>query len=370
MLEKAKGKYNEHVFERYKDSLNSISDLFGDGYEGMSPLFYLLNKRYLHWLDNDPAVAVSEKEIRFRKKFYKILKAIGPGVLKCTQVYENRKRLNDPNCTDEDEPVKLPDGPVIFAANHGFHDDILATVLAADRPVYLIWGSLPLLFNTPDGFATATVGCVCANRKNRASRQAMLEKALRAMEYGMSIAFFPEGGWNKTSELLALPLWKGIYDLSAASGCPVVPITHYVRDREILKKKNIIHTVIDDPLSMHSMTLEKALCTLRDTYASWTYQMMEAYGRSDRKTELQGFTTSDEKWHAHLKERMKGVARYDSTIEKYADYRPKEIIRPEDVFAPIAAIQERNITVQNVKMLLAARELVKERKNSDFQRLY
>lgn len=363
-------RFDQRVFEKYKPALASFSDLLGDGHESMSPLFYLLNKRFLHWLDNSPDVAVDEKEIRFRKKFYKVLQAIGPGVLKCTQVYEDRKKLNDPNCTDEDEPIKLPDGPVIFAADHGFHDDVLASVLAARRPVYIAWGSLPLLYNTFDGFASSLVGAVCMNRKSSASRKAFQAKALKAMEHGMSILIFPEGGWNKTSELLALPLWKGVYDMSLAAKCPVVPITHYVRDPEVLSKKNYIHTVIDDPLPLHELSQQEALRTLRDNYASWTYKMAEAYGRSTREAEMHGFAASDERWHAHLQERMKGVARYDSTIERCADFRAKTIARPEDVFAPIAAIREKNITPQNVKMVLAARELVKQRRRSDFQRLY
>ena len=72
MFEKAKEKYNKKVYEQYSDCLNDISDLFGDGYDGLSNLFYLWNRRYLHWLDNDPEKAVSVKEIRFRRKFYKV----------------------------------------------------------------------------------------------------------------------------------------------------------------------------------------------------------------------------------------------------------------------------------------------------------
>lgn len=364
----------EHFFQqvclKYQSALDSPADLIGDEYAGMSPLFYLLNRRYLHWLDNNPAVAVREKEIRFRKRFYPVLQAVGPGALKCTQVFENRQRLMDPSCDDVDPHPQLPDGPVIFAANHGFHDDVLASVLAARRPVYIAWGSLPLLYNTFDGFASSLVGCVCLNRKSSASRKAFTAKALQAMEHGMSILAFPEGGWNKTSEVLALPLWKGVYDLSVASGYPVVPITHYVRDPEVLNKKNIIHTVVDDPLPLYDLPRQAALRLLRDTFAIWTYTMMEAYGRSTREMEMRGFLTSDQRWHAHLRERMKGVARYDSSIEKCADYRPKDITRPEDAFAPIAAIREESITPQNVKMVLAARELVKECQQSDFQRLY
>ena len=360
----------QNLITPYRDSLNAISDLYGDGCSGMSDLFYLLNHRVLHWLDNDPTVAVREKEIRFRKRFYPVLQKIDPGVLACTQVIENRKQLENPTCAEPDEPIRLPDRPVIFAANHGFHDDVLATVLTAGRPCYYVWGSLPLLYNTFDGFATSLVGCVCVNRKNAASRKALVAKAVKAIEYGMSIIIFPEGGWNKTSERLMLDLWKGVYDISAAAKCDVVPIAHYVRDMEVLDKKNLIHTVMDDPIRLYAYERDEGLTILRDTLASWQYKMMEAYGRSDRMTEMQGFDTSDDRWHAHLKERMKGVARYDSTIERYADYRPKNVIRPEDAFLPIAQISDDAMTAQNMQAVLAARKLVQERTDSDFQRLY
>lgn len=370
MFQKAKEKFDQKVYEQYKDCLNDISDLFGDGYDGMSNLFYLWNRRYLHWLDNDPVVAVSEKEIHLRRKFYKVLQKIGPSVLKCKQVFENRNLLNDPTSTQMDEGIVLPDKPVIFVSNHGFHDDVLATLLAARRHAYYVWGSLPLLFNTFDGFASALVGGSCVNRNNKNSRSHSLAKALKVIEYGTDLIVYPEGGWNKTSERLVLDLWKGAYDFSLAARCEVVPIVHYVRDAEVLDKKNIIHTVVDDPIKLYEMPMDEALTYLRDVLASWQYKMMERYGKSTREVEMTSHETADEKWHAHLKERMKGVARYDSNIEKHADYRPKSIVRPEDAFKAIAQIPDSNITSENVKMILEARKLVAEREACDFQRLY
>ena len=269
MFQKAKEKYNRKVYEQYSDCLNDISDLFGDGYDGMSNLFYLWNRRYLHWLDNDPEAAVSEKEIRFRRRFYKVLQKIGPSALKCTQVFENRKLLDDPDSTEDDTPVNLPDEPVIFVPNHGFHDDVLASVLAARRHAYPIVGSLPLQYNTFDGLASALVGGVCVNRYNKNSRSHSLAKALKVMEYGTDLIVYPEGGWNKTSERIVLDLWKGVYDISKAARCPVVPIVHFVRDMEVLDKKNLIHTVIDDPIKLYEMPMDEGLRYLRDVFASW-----------------------------------------------------------------------------------------------------
>ena len=69
-----------------------------------------------------------------------------------------------------------------------------------------------------------------------------------------------------------------------------------------------------------------------------------------------------------MKERMKGVSRYDSEVEKNSEYRPKTVIRAEDVFRPIANIQ--NMSAQNIKSVLHAKELVKTIEESDWQKLF
>lgn len=368
--QKKKQEYDKKVFERYKDVLTSYTDLVGEDYDGMSNMFYLLNKRYLHWLDNDPNIAIKENEIKFRRWFYKILKIVGPSMLKCTQVIENRKTLNDSTTIEKDEQIVLPNKPVIFVANHGFHDDVLATVLAANRHAYIIWGSLPLLFNTFNGFASSLVGAICVNRKSKLSRHASIEKAKKVIEYGTDVILFPEGGWNKTSEKLVLDLWRGVYTLSCETQCEVVPITHYVRDMEILNKKNIIHTVVDTPVSLYKMTQDDAIIYIRDNFASWLYKMMEKYGQTTRAHELDRYTSGNQKWHEHLKERMKSVERYDASIEKCADYRPREIVRTEEAYRTIANIKTENINTMNIKMVLEAQKLVNCIEENDFQRLY
>ena len=133
-----KNKYKQEILEKYADVINGIEDLLGDGYDDMSTLFYLVNRHYLHWMDSNPDIAVSEKEIKTRRKIYKILQKFGPKILGCTQVIENRKYIDNPSCNEDDDKVVLPDRPVIFVANHGFRDDILATTLAAGRHSYFL----------------------------------------------------------------------------------------------------------------------------------------------------------------------------------------------------------------------------------------
>ena len=360
--------YKKLICERYKESITDFSDLLGDNYEEMSKLFYLYNRKYLYWLDNNPKVAVKEKDILFRRKFYNFLKIVGPKMLGCTQVFENRKKIDNPSCNLEDDKVILPDQPVIFIANHGFRDDVLATTLAAGRHAYLYCGSLPLFYNQVEGLATSLVGQIMVNRKSKDSRKASVDKCLEVMKYGSDIILFPEGGWNKTKEQLVLDLWKGVYKLSCLRKCDVVPISHYVRDLEIVDKNNIIHTVVDNPIPIYEMSEKEALQTLRDNLASWQYKMAEIYGKTTRDEELKGFKNSDEKWENHLKKRMVAVDRYDSTIEKVSDYRPKEKIRIEDVYKPISEIS--NITKENINEVSYAKKLVKEKEKTDFQRQF
>ena len=113
------------------------------------------------------------------------------------------------------------------------------------------------------------------------------------------------------------------------------------------------------------MEKPEALRFLRDTLSTYQYIMMEKYGRSTREKEMQGFDTSHEKWEAHLTERMKAVEYYDIDVEKKSEYRPKHIVRPEDVFEPIAAIQ--NVNALNIQDVLFAKQILCEEKQRDYQ---
>ena len=369
MFENYKNKINQKVMVSYADALSSFDDLIGTGHEKMSAMFYLLNRYQLYCLSNDASVAVTEKFIARRRRIFQLIRLLGANMLACSQVIEDRDYINDPQKPSAAaKPPQLPDKPVIIVANHGFRDDVLATVLASDRHGVKLCGSLPMFYNTFNGFASSLIGDIVVNRRIKESRKASLEKAKRVLELGADLILFPEGGWNKTSEKLTLELWGGVYDISKATGCAVVPIVHYNREPEILDKKNIIHTVVDDPIPLYEMERPEALRYLRDVLSSWQYKMAEIYGRSTREEELKGFSNSNEKWRAHLAERMKVVDYYDAEIEKNSEYRPKTIVRAEDVFRPIAKIQ--NVTAQNVKDVLYAKELVKTIEESDWQKLF
>lgn len=365
-----KKRYKEIIANRYQDSLTGFDDLLSAGCADTTALYYLLNRHWLYLLSNNPEIAVDEGDLRRRKKLYSLVKKLGKGMIACTQVMEDCAWIDCPNGErPQNVPVPdLPDHPVIFVSNHGFRDDVLASVLAAGRHAYKICGSLPMFYNSFNGFASSLIGDIVVNRKVKESRRASLEKAKRVLDLGTDLIIYPEGGWNKTMERPMLELWGGVYEISKAAKCEVIPIIHYNREPEILDKKNLIHTVICEPIPLYEMEKTEALRYLRDEMASWQWKMMEIFGQSTREQEIGDYSDCNEKWKAHLTERMKAVEFYDEEIEKNAEFRPREIVRAEDVFRPIANIQ--NVTPLNVKDVIYAKELVKTIEESDWQKLF
>ena len=249
--------------------------------------------------------------------------------------------------------ITLPKEPVIWMANHAFKDDVCATICAAQRHSYILFGSVPQFYNTFDGVSAYINGVAMTNRKVKASKKASLDKSLRAMEYGADLIIFPEGVWNKTPHIPIIQLWPGIYRIAKKTGAKVVPIVHYSVDMLNKDKNNIIHTVIDDPIDISNLSEEEALTLLRDTMATWSYLMMEKYGKSTRKKEVGTHKTSQEAWEEHLIERVKTADRYDIEIEKCADYRPRTIEDPREIWEKniislIGEVTDRERTEKNI----------------------
>ncbi len=345
----------------YGDKISNINDLTGG--EKPTILFYFLARHLRYLLENEPELTLSKEGIEFRRKINVLLKKIGKLFLKNPQIFENRQELINPGCEKPDSEILLPKEPVIWMANHAFKDDTLATILAAKRHAYILFGSLPQFYNTFDGITAYLNGVAMTNRKVKNSRHASLDKAQFLINNGADLMMFPEGVWNKTSESLILHLWPGIYRTSQDTGAKIVPIVHYLKDMATPGKTNPIHTVVDDPIDITNMSEKQALEYLRDVMATWLYLMMEKYGKSTREECLNG-SSYDEAWERELIKRVATTGRYDTEIEFSADYRPREIINPEDVWQDIASLEP---TKENVGSVVYAQKLVLAREKRDFQ---
>lgn len=313
---------------------------------------------------------MSERGVKCRRHFHFLIKMLGARFLKNPQIFENRNFLRkpdkDPIAPDKD--ILLPKEPVIWAGNHAFKDDGLATILAAKRHAYILFGSLPQFYNTFDGITAYLNGVIMINRKVAASKKSATAKAVRAVGYGADLMVFPEGVWNKTPNRLLLDLWPGIYRIACETGAKVIPVVHYMRDCTGRESNNPIHTVIDDPIRIDDIGEQAALRYVRDVLATWFYLMMEVYGKSTREKEVCSRISSAAAWERELTARVQTLDRYDRGIELCADYCPKEIVRPEQVWQEIAEIER--VTPKNAAFVAYAGRLLEELRQQDFQRRF
>lgn len=308
---------------------------------------------------------LSEASMAFRRLIHPIIMLLVPVFMDYKQVIESKNALLDINAPDE--PLKLPKDSVIWCVNHGFKDDIAASIHAT-RHSYMFFGSLPHFFNTFDGVALFLNGVILCNRKNRAMKKAASALAVESLKKGNDMTILPEGVWNKTPEKLVLDLWPGVYRMAKETGSKVVPVIHYLGDPHKKYEGNAIHTVIADPVSMEGLSEKEGLELLRDTMATWYFLLMEKYGQTTRAELLDGFETADDAWESYISMHTGCVKYYDREIELSADYRPKQIIRPEDVWQSVADI--RNVHTGNASHIHFARQLVAREKRRDFQRRF
>lgn len=352
--------------------ITSELDLIGDNKKA-SLMYNYMVKKFGYLLNSD---LLSEEEIALRKKVNLFIKKIGPLFLQNTQVFENRNTLKNSNDTTPDKPITLPDNPVIWMPNHGFKDDPLASVLACKRNAYFLFASLPQFYNSFDGITAWLNGVTMFNRKSEVSRNMCIDNCVNVLNHGVDLILYPEGILNKSANELVLDLWPGIYRVAKETGANIVPIVHYLRDKGPKNIKNkihptkddIIHTVVDEPIKIDDLSEKAALEYLRDVMATWLYLMIEKYGHITREELIGKYSDPINALEEKLVHNLSTMDYYDSSIERSSDFRPKDKVRPEDVFESIAEID--NIIARNVNDVIYAQKLVRQRKREDLQRRF
>lgn len=367
MLNTLKKKRLSQILHANDGYITGLSDLSAD--REPSFFFYLMGRHYGTLIQNNPKDSAIRRGVKIRHILHPILLKVSPLFMPQKHIIENRENLKQGRpTTTPDMGITLPKEPVIFAPNHGFKDDVAATVVAAKRHFYILFGSLPQFYNTFDGVSAWLNGSILLNRKVKKSSQSTVAKAAQVLNAGADLMLYPEGVWNKSPNRLLLDFWPGIYRICKETGVQVVPIVHYIEDSAKRTPDNIVHTVVDDPIRLDDKTETEALELLRDTIATWKFLMMEQYGRSTREEVFRGFNSYEEAWEHHLTQRVKTADYYDTEIEFCADYRPRKVVHPETVWQTVADIQ--NVTPENADHVAFAQKLVAQAQKNDFQRRF
>lgn len=351
------------VISKYADNITSSADLLGSAKP--SVLFYPLANLLRGLICGKGERMLSGVSMTLRRLIHPIIMLLVPAFMDYKQVFESKNALLGIDAPDK--PLELSKEPVIWCVNHGFKDDVAASIHAT-RHSYVYFGSLPHFYNTFDGLALFLNGVILCNRKIRRLKQASYDLAVRSLRKGNDLTILPEGVWNKTPEKLMLDLWPGVYRMAKETGSKVVPVIHYLADPHRKYAGNVIHTVIADPVSMEGLSEKEGLELLRDIMATWYFLLMEKYGQTTREELLAGFDTADKAWESYMSMHTGCQKYYDLEIELCADYRAKDIIRPEDMWKSVADIQY--VHSGNVSHVKYARQLVAREKRRDFQRRF
>ena len=325
-------------------------------------IFDYLVQNYAHLLENDIDTVLPDSSFQEGETFHKLITKYGKLFLKNPQIIEDRCKLlrNDTETFPDRNraslgKVKLPDEPVIFIANHHFKDDVLATILAAERRAFILFGSLPKLYGTIDGLLAIKNGVAVVNRKIEGSRHASIDKCQHILKKGMDLIIYPEGVWNKKPNGEMLDFYSGFYRTAKkedGSFYPIVPIIHYINNTHKKGKDNPIYTVIDDPIYLEGKNAKEEIIQIRENMLTWYYKCMENYGTTTRSQLLQGFNNATEAWEDELEQRVKTAGKYDTEIELSADKK-----NPNDSLLVWEAIENATPGIPYVKEL----------KRNDFQ---
>ena len=272
----------------------------------------MYNKFLEKYLDYAPEKVVSKKGIVIRKIISPLLRFVVPFVTPNSKLTVVRR-------------VKLPPKPVIFAATHGFREDVEHTVVMAGRQAYMLNGSMSQVFKSFDGITAWLAGMVIIDRTDKESRSSSIDKLVRVLELGSSVIMYPEGTWNKSSNELISGLFSGIYDVAQKSGALVVPIATYRSGKKS-------YGIREEAFDILQYDKEEGMRILRDKMATMQYELMENYGTASR-SEFPYGKAADKYWKEFIDGLMAEVEFYDYEVELNTKYRPKGITSPKDAFA-------------------------------------
>lgn len=272
----------------------------------------MYNKFLEKYLDYAPERVISKKGIIMRKIISPVLRFIVPFVTPNSKLTVVRR-------------AKLPKRPVIFAATHGFREDVEHTVVMAGRQAYMLNGSLPTVFKSFDGITAWLAGFVLVDRTDKSSRASTVDKLVRVLELGSSIIMYPEGTWNKSPNELVSGLFPGIYDVAQKSGALVAPIATYRNGKES-------YGITEEAFDICQYDREQGIQILRDKMATMQYELIEKYGVANRDDFPYG-EVADKYWTDFIDGLMAEAEFYDYEVELTTKYRPKGITSPKDAFA-------------------------------------
>lgn len=173
----------------------------------------------------------------------------------------------------------VPDGPVVFVANHTNSLDIMSTMVALDRP-FLYMARHEVRSWPFVGWVLEKTACLFIRRDNPRQAVADLRRAAERIQNGDSVLLFPEGGRSHAHGLQ--PFMRGPFVLALEAGVPVVPVS-IIGNAGVLSRRTACarpgwtRVIIGEPLSTTELGRSDSIALMKQTRRVIEDEL-EAYG--------------------------------------------------------------------------------------------
>lgn len=276
----------------------------------------MYNKCLEYLLDHRPERTLSRTGMRLRKLVNPAVRALVPLKIKTKLRVVHR--------------AKMPDRPIIFAATHGFREDVEYSLLTANRHAYILIGSLSQIFRSFDGLTAWASGTILVDRTDKKSRAASKEKMICALNSGTNILMFPEGAWNISPNMVMNHLFPGVYDVAEKTGAYVAPIATH-------REGKYVYGVLGKAFDISRYSRTEGVRILRDKLGSMRWKLIERYSPAKRNSLPRG-EAAERYWKERIDSLTHEVPFYDYDVEQNTVYVQKDVVPFREAFAHLHAI--------------------------------
>ena len=273
-----------------------------------------MNNRFLNYLlDHDPEKTASKRGLSFRRFLRPVFDVIIP--------------LKTPDKLQILSRGKLPaEGrPIIFAATHGFKEDVDNSLLTIGRHAYILVGSLEQFFKTTDGILAWANGVILVDRTDKESRKASKEKMVHILKMGGNVLMFPEGTWNLSPNQLVAGIFPGVYDTAKEAGALVAPVATH-------RHGEMVYSILGNAFDITKYERSRGLKILRDKMATLKWRIMEGKTPVIKRSTLPTGDEADLYWQQQISDLKDEVDYFEHELEERSVYKHKDIIHKDEVF--------------------------------------
>ena len=226
--------------------------------------------------------------------------------------------------------------PRIFAVTHIGKFDIEVVSEAIREHYYLLSGDFEHIQGIVDAPFLAMNGVIYFNERVKEDRRAASKKMIAHLRNKGNLLYFPEGTWNLSPNLPVLPCYWGIIDVAREGGAVIIPIA-----AEQYGKHFVINIGRNFHVSKYEPTTEgksDAIAALRDVLATLKWEIWEHGPIGERSRIREG------EWKQYVEERLHEWPYFTMDYINSMTYSPKNVARPQDVFAPVMELKWKKET--------------------------